>query len=327
MFNFLVKKFIKSDDFSIKENRDNLIKISGIMGLIINIFLFIIKLTIGLFINSISIISDSINNLSDSLTSIVTIIGAIISNKPADENHPYGHGRTEYVVTMFVGVFILVVSIQLLISAVKSIILPDPIKYSKYTIIILVISILLKLYMYFYNKYVGKKAESVLNYGVAKDSINDVFATIFVLISILVYIYTGYNIDGYIGVIISLIVFKTGLDLILETGVILLGEQIPESMRDEMRDIILQGKYIEGVHKIEIHEYGPGKFYGSCHVEVPANIDMFSMHKIINEVELNVYKKLGVELSIHCDPIYLLEEDHFYRVKDIKEFEKIDLDE
>ncbi len=327
MFNFLVKKFIKSDDFSIKENRDNLIKISGIMGLIINIFLFIIKLTIGLFINSISIISDSINNLSDSLTSIVTIIGAIISNKPADENHPYGHGRTEYVVTMFVGVFILVVSIQLLISAVKSIILPDPIKYSKYTIIILVISILLKLYMYFYNKYVGKKAESVLNYGVAKDSINDVFATIFVLISILVYIYTGYNIDGYIGVIISLIVFKTGLDLILETGVILLGAQIPESMRDEMRDIILQGKYIKGVHKIEIHEYGPGKFYGSCHVEVPANIDMFSMHKIINEVELNVYKKLGVELSIHCDPIYLLEEDHFYRVKDIKEFEKIDLDE
>lgn len=327
MFKFLVKKFIKSDDFSIKENRDNLIKISGIMGLIINIFLFIIKLTIGLFINSISIISDSINNLSDSLTSIVTIIGAIISNKPADENHPYGHGRTEYVVTMFVGVFILVVSIQLLISAVKSIILPDPIKYSKYTIIILVISILLKLYMYFYNKYVGKKAESVLNYGVAKDSINDVFATIFVLISILVYIYTGYNIDGYIGVIISLIVFKTGLDLILETGVILLGAQIPESMRDEMRDIILQGKHIKGVHKIEIHEYGPGKFYGSCHVEVPANIDMFSMHKIINEVELNVYKKLGVELSIHCDPIYLLEEDHFYRVKDIKEFEKIDLDE
>ena len=173
----------------------------------------------------------------------------------------------------------------------------------------------------------AKKAESVLNSGVAKDSINDVFATSFVLISILVYIYTGYNIDGYIGVIISLIVFKTGLDLILETGVILLGEQIPESMRDEMRDIILQGKYIEGVHKIEIHEYGPGKFYGSCHVEVPANIDMFSMHKIINEVELNVYKKLGVELSIHCDPIYLLEEDHFYRVKDIKEFEKIDLDE
>lgn len=325
MLKYLIKTKIKGNDFSKKKNRDEVIKLTGILGLVINLFLFSIKITIGLLINSIAIISDSLNNLSDSLTSIVVIISSIISAKPADEEHPFGHGRIEYVVTLSVGLFIVIVGFQLLISSISEIFNPQIIKYSKFTIIILIISILLKIYMHSFNKYTEKLCDSSINKVIAKDSLNDALATFFVLVSIFIFQFTRINIDGFIGLVISILVMKTGVEMMLEMGIVLLGKQIDKDLSDKMEAIILKGKYIKGVHAIEIHEYGKGQFHGSCHCLVPANIDMFSMHKIINAVEEEVYDELGIKLSIHADPNYLLEKDHFEKVHDIRELDEIDL--
>lgn len=325
MFSFLLYKYVKSDNFEVKENRDKAIRFTGLVGLFINLLLFLLKLAIGLLSGSISIISDSFNNLSDSLNSIVTIIGSILSATPPDEEHPYGHGRTEYIVTMSVGMFIVVVGFQLLISSIKGIFNPESINENIITYIILIISVCLKIYMYYYNMKAYKLLDSDLNKGIAKDSLNDVISTSLVFLSILIYRLTSFNIDAYIGVFISVLVIITGIEMFMSMSKILIGKQIDEEKVIKMKEIILSGKYIRGIHDVELHEYGKGQYFGSCHIEVPANIDTFTMHNIVREVEKEVMRKTNIRISIHIDPNYLLEKDYFYKVKDKKELEDIDL--
>lgn len=326
MLDILIDKFIKSRNFNKKRNRDKLIRLTGIMGLFINMLLFSMKILIGLFSNSISIISDSLNNLSDCLTSVVTIYGSKLSEKPADENHPFGHGRSEYIATFMVGLFITLVGFQLLKSSIEGIISPNVITSSWISTIILVFSILLKLYMYSYNTKTAKIADSVLNKGVATDSLNDVMATSLVLLSVLVFRYLKVNIDGYVGLMISILVIKSGIEIFLEMGNVLIGRQISEDKLKKLEKIVLQGKYVKGVHNIQVHEYGKGQLSGSCHVEVPANIDVYSMHKIINDIEQQVQEETDIYLNIHMDPSYLLDKDHFKKVKDESAFDEIDLE-
>lgn len=325
MYKFLLKKYIGSQDLRNKKNRDKAIRLTGIVGLFINLLLFSIKIIVGLISGSISIISDSFNNLADSLNSIVIIIGAILSSVPADNEHPYGHGRTEYIVTMSVGMFIIVIGVQLFISSFKGIFSTEIITANKFTFIVLIISIGLKLYMYSYNMKMAKKLDSEINRGIAKDSLNDVISTVLVIISIAIFKFTSINIDAYIGIFISILIIMTGIEMFKSMSIILLGKKIDQSMLDEMEKIILSGEYIRGVHDIEIHEYGKGQYFGSCHIEAPANIDTFTMHNIVRNVEKEVMRKTNIRLSIHIDPIYLLDVDHFYRVKDDSELKDIDL--
>lgn len=325
MYKFLLKKYIGSQDLRNKKNRDKAIRLTGIVGLFINLLLFSIKIIVGLISGSISIISDSFNNLADSLNSIVIIIGAILSSVPADKEHPYGHGRTEYIVTMSVGMFIIVIGVQLFISSFKGIFSSEIIAANSFTFIILAISIILKLYMYSYNMKMAKKLDSEINRGIAKDSLNDVISTVLVIISIAIFKFTSINIDAYIGIFISILIIMTGIEMFKSMSIILLGKKIDQSMLDEMEKIILSGEYIRGVHDIEIHEYGKGQYFGSCHIEAPANIDTFTMHNIVRNVEKEVMRKTNIRLSIHIDPIYLLDVDHFYRVKDDSELKDIDL--
>lgn len=324
MLKFLINKTIKSNDFENMKNRTKLIRLTGLMGLVINLILFGMKLAIGLISGSIAIISDSVNNLSDSMTSLVTIYGAYVSGKPADKEHPFGHGRFEYIASMLVGLFILVIGFELLKNSISSIFQPQALNTSYITIIILVISISLKFYMYLYNKKVHHMTESLLNSTVARDSLNDVIATSLVLVSVILFRLFDVNIDGYVGIAISLLVLKSGIEIFIEIADLLMGKEISQEQLDQMKEIILQGKYIKGVHQIEIHEYGKGSLYGSCHVEAPANIDAYSMHKIVNEVENRVYREMGIQLSIHIDPDYLLEEDHFVKIDDESVLKKID---
>lgn len=325
MLNLLIDKLINSRDFNKKTNRDKLIRLTGVMGLFINLLLFAMKILVGLFSNSISIISDSLNNLSDCLTSIVTIYGTKLSEKPADENHPFGHGRSEYIATLIVGLFITVVGFQLFRSSIEGILNPSAINSSWVSVVVLVASILLKFYMYLYNKKADKLADSVLTKGVATDSINDVIATSLVLVSILVFKYFGVNIDGYVGLLISFIVIKSGIEIFLEMGNVLIGKQIAKDKLARLKEIVLEAKYVKGVHNIEVHEYGKGQLSGSCHVEVPANIDVYSMHKIINKIEKQVLEETDINLNIHMDPSYLLDSDHFRKVEDESAFDDIDL--
>lgn len=321
MLNFLIDKFIKSRDFISTKNREKLVILTGIMGLSINLIVFLLKIVVGVLSNSVAIISDGVNNLSDSMSSLVTIFGTKIASKPADKEHPYGHGRTEYIASLIVGIFIILVGFELFKTSIQNIFHPKVLEVSIYMALILIISILLKLYMYYYNKKAYKISGSMLNKTVSIDSINDVLSTSIVLVSVLISKFFNINIDGYVGVVISLIVLKSGVEIFLEIGNKLMGKELPQKTIDKMTQIILDGKYIKNVHKIEIHEYGRRKLYGSCHVEVPANIDTYTMHKILHQVERKVYKEMEITLSIHADPNYLLEKDEFNKVdpKDLVE--------
>ena len=314
MLNILIDKFKKSRDFNKEKNNEKLVILTGVMGLFINLIVFLLKIVVGFLANSVAIISDAINNLSDSMSSLITIFGTKIASKPADKEHPYGHGRTEYIASLIVGIFIILVGFELLKTSIENIINPKALEISKYMSFVLIISIFLKLYMYYYNKKAYKISGSMLNKTVSVDSINDVLATSIVLVSVLVNKYFNINIDGYVGLIISIIVLKSGIEIFLEIGNKLLGKEISQKTIDKMTQIILHGKYIKGVHQIEIHEYGRRKLYGSCHVEVPANIDTYTMHKILHQVERKVYKEMEITLSIHADPNYLLKKDEFNKV-------------
>lgn len=314
MLNFLIDKFIKSRNFNDVKNREKLVVLTGVMGLSINLLIFLLKIIIGFMSNSVAIISDAINNLSDSMSSLVTIVGTKIAAKPADKEHPYGHGRTEYIASLIVGIFIILVGFELLKTSIENIFNPKVLEISIYMAVILVISILLKLYMYFYNVKAYKMSGSTLNKMVSVDSMNDVLATSLVLISVIVGKNFNINIDPYVGIVISIVVLKSGIEIFLEIGNKLMGKEIPQETIEAMTEIILEGKYIKGVHQIEIHEYGRRKLYGSCHVEVPANIDTYTMHKILHQVEMKVYKEMEITLSIHADPNYLLEKDEFNKV-------------
>ncbi len=314
MLNYLIDKFIKSRDFNDVKIREKLVILTGVMGLSINLLIFLLKIIIGFMSNSVAIISDAINNLSDSMSSLVTIVGTKIAAKPADKEHPYGHGRTEYIASLIVGIFIILVGFELLKTSIENIFNPKVIETSIYMAVILVISILLKLYMYFYNIKAYKMSGSTLNKMVSVDSMNDVLATSLVLVSVIVGKIFNINIDPYVGIFISIVVLKSGIEIFLEIGNKLMGKEIPQETIEAMTEIILEGKYIKGVHQIEIHEYGRRKLYGSCHVEVPANIDTYTMHKILHQIEMKVYKEMEITLSIHADPNYLLEKDEFNKV-------------
>lgn len=314
MLRFLIKKLVKTEDFSKKENRDKLISLTGSMGLLINILLFLIKLFAGVITSSVSIIGDSFNNLSDSLTSLVTIFGTRVSSKPADKDHPYGHGRSEYISTLVVGIAIIIVGVQLLINSIKAVINPGKLIFSYVGLFILIVSIGFKIYMYTYNMKVYRMIDSPLNKGLASDSKNDVLATSLVLLSLLFYKFFSINVDGIAGLFLSLLIIKSGVDLFKDMGDLLLGRQIDDKLKLCIEETLKKGKFVRDCHDIELHEYGKSRLFGTAHVEVPVNIDAYSLHEIVDGLEKEIFEKYGVNLSIHTDPNYCLEEDHFVHV-------------
>lgn len=311
MLNFLIDRFIKSRDFKNHENRNKLISISGYMGLFINILLFAIKITIGLLINSISVVTDAVNNLTDSLGSVITIVSSYLSSKPADEEHPFGHGRAEYLATLIVSIAIVLVGFTLLRSSIENTINPKLVKFNLPMIIILVVSIGLKAYMYIYNTKIYKMVDSDLNKSLAIDSRNDVLMSTLVVISVLLNSVFDFNIEGPVGISVSLLILLSGFGIFKEMGTVLLGKEIDAKKVDRLREILLEGKFVQGVHDIELHEYGKNKVFGTAHLEVPINIDVYSMHEIVDKLEKDVKSKLDIDLSIHVDPSYCLEEDHY----------------
>lgn len=311
MLDFLVRKFIGAKDFEDPDNRNKLISVTGYLGLFFNVLLFIIKISIGLFINSISVISDAVNNLSDSFSSIVTILGSYIAGKPADKDHPFGHGRGEYLASLIVGISIILVGASLFKTSIQNIISPSALKVNIPAIIILIISIAIKIYMYIYNMKVFKQIGSYLNKSQAIDSRNDVIMSTVVILSVLITSNFGIQLEGPVGLAVSIIIIKSGYEILKETGVILLGTDVDKETVDKLIEILKSGQYITGVHDIEIHDYGKNKRFGTAHVEVPVNIDVYSMHEIVDKLEQRVKKELFIDLSLHMDPIYCLEEDHF----------------
>jgi len=308
--NLLLKFFIKDHKNTADPKiRRKYINLGSIVGILCNIILFAIKLTIGLLAGSMSILADAFNNLTDIGSSIVTIIGFRLSVKPADKEHPFGHGRFEYMSTMMVAIIILLVGFELLKSSVEKIINPTDLKIESFTIIMLSISVIIKLWMFSFNKKLGKSINSTALIATAQDSVNDSIATSTVLISIIISVLLGINIDPYMGVLVALFIFYSGIKTLKETLDPLLGMPPSKETIDSIVKIVLDNDYFVGIHDLIIHNYGPGRSFASLHVEVPADADIVACHEDIDACEKKLQNTLGIQVVIHMDPIAVDDEN------------------
>lgn len=304
MINLLRRIFIKDyKNISDAKVRTAHGQLASFFGVITNVFLFIVKLVFGLLASSISIIADSINNLSDTGNSFVALIGFKISAKPADKEHPFGHQRLEYLAGLIISIVIVVLGGNMLVQSIQRIINNETSTYTYWTFIILGVAILLKVYQSFFNYKVGKLIDSVTLKATALDSLLDVFATSAVLSSALVSSYLQWNIDGYMGIIVSLVVAYSGIKMIKETIDPLIGKAADKDLVNKVMADILSYDGVLGVHDLRAHSYGPTKIYMSIHVEVNSDVDVVTSHELVDKIETDIKEKYQIELVIHMDPI------------------------
>ncbi len=304
MIRFLIKKFVKdyknTNDKSVRESYG---VFSGVLGIICNLFLFGVKLAIGIIMNSIAITSDAFNNLSDTGSSMITILGAKLSNRVPDEEHPFGHGRFEYISSLIIAFIIILVGFELLKSSFDKIINPEKVEFSWILIVILSVSILVKVWMYFYNRYIGKAIGSKVNQAAAYDSLNDVVATSAVILTTIVGKFIDFPIDGIAGLIVSMLIMYTGYGVAKDTVNVLLGMSPSAETVDKINSQILECDFIEGVHDLKVHDYGPGRTIASVHVEMSDRISIVKAHTEIDKVEKRILNELGIDIVIHVDPM------------------------
>lgn len=286
--------------------RLKLISLSSIIGIVINLILVVFKLVVGYTTNSSAIVNDGFNNLSDTVVSIMALVGSKVSQKPADKEHPYGHGRSESLISLLVGVLIMYVGAQLFINALHHYASDNVTNFSTIAIIILIFSIITKFYIYFLNKRLYKQLDSDLNFGVMVDARNDILATSGIILGAMVEKYLGVKVDALMGVILAGFVFMPGLDLFKQSAGYLLGERVDPEIEKRVGDIILANDFIIGYHSLHIHEYGKGNLDGSVDVEIAENLPLLVAHKIITDIQRKIKREIGLNLSIHMDPTYSL---------------------
>ena len=305
MIKYIINLFIKDkDNVGDAKVRESYCVLGGILGVICNLILFTIKIFIGSIMGSIAIISDAFNNLSDTGSSLVSVIGAKLSNKKPDKEHPFGHGRFEYISSLIVSFIIILVGVELFKTAGVKIFNPETVDFSPVMIIVLTLSVLIKVWMYSYNKYMGKRINSSILIATAKDSLNDVISTMAVIITTVVAKFISVMwLDGVVGVVVSLIIIKSGIDIARDTIGMLLGAPPEKETVDKLKEIICSGENIIGVHDLIVHDYGPGRVMASAHAEVPDNCDIVKIHEIIDDLEKKIEDETGIHMVIHMDPI------------------------
>ena len=301
---FLVYKFIKnSEDISNEKVRGKYIFLGGIVGILSNLLLFLIKLSVGLITSSIAIMADAFNNLSDAGSSIITIVGFKLSDKPADAEHPFGHGRMEYISALIVSFMVMLVGFEFVKSSVERLFNPIKIEFETIPFVLLLISILIKLWLSHFNKFIGNKIDSSALKAASTDALGDVFTSSSVAISFLVSKFTSFPIDGYLGTLVALFILYSGFTLTKETLNPLLGEAPDPELVQKIKNMVLSYDKITGVHDLIIHNYGPCRCMASIHAEVPSNISIMEIHEIIDKAEREISEKLKIYLVIHMDPI------------------------
>lgn len=304
MTKLLFKLFIKNtSDISNPIVRRRYINLGSAVGIACNIILFVFKLLIGILSGSVSVMADAFNNLSDIGSSAVTVIGYRMAEKPADKEHPFGHGRIEYMSSMIVAFLIILVGFELLKSSFNKIINPTDLRIEIYTIIILVVSILIKLWMFLFNRKIGKKINSSALVATARDSINDAISTSAVLISIIINLCFDINIDPYIGLLVAVFIIYSGIMTVKEALDPLLGMPPAKETIDSITSIINSYDEFVGIHDLIVHNYGPGRSFASLHVEVSSNTNIVTCHETIDACEKRLLNELNMEVVIHMDPI------------------------
>ena len=299
---------------------------STILGIALNIILALAKLIIGTIFGVLSIFADGINNLSDCGNNIVSLVGVRMSSKPADKDHPFGHKRIEYVASLIVGVVVIVAAFELLVEGINKIITPESGEFSIWTIVVLALSIFVKLFMYVLNRKLGKKYNIELLLATATDSILDVCATFGVLISVLITKWTGFiYLDGIVSIAVAVLICFGGLGVIKQTLNHILGEAPDTKLVKGIYDRIRGYEGVIGIHDLNVHNYGPGKFYASVHVEVDSNVDVMLSHELIDTIERDFAENTNIELVIHMDPVVVGDPElDMYKEKVIEIISNID---
>ena len=311
MIKFLARIFIKNHtDYKNAKVRNQYGILCGITGICFNLFLFSFKLFAGLIANSVSVVADAFNNLSDAAASVVTILGFKISGKKPDAEHPFGHGRMEYIAGLIVSFLIILMGYELLKSSVGAIKNPEILKTDILTIIILSVSILVKCYMYFYNHFFGLKLNSVVMEATARDSLNDTVSTgIVLLVAVLSLVLKNlgvnlnFSLDGLAGLFVAAFILKGGIDSVKETVNPLLGQTADREFVNNIEETVMAHKKICGIHDLILHDYGPGRLMLSLHAEVPGDENIFELHDEIDNIECEISKKFNCQCVIHMDPI------------------------
>ena len=296
MGSLLIKLFIKNPDKTDDPDvREQYGKFAGVVGIVSNLLLCLMKVALGLLSRSIAIIADGINNLADASSSIITLVGFKLAAQPEDEDHPYGHARIEYLTGLFVSIFIIIIGLQLLKTSIDKILHPEPVEFSYLTVGMLIAAILIKLWQSLFNSSIGKKIKSVTLTATAADSRNDVIATSAVLASLLFGKFTGLQIDGYMGCLVALFIVWSGIQLVRETSSPLLGEAPDPHLVESIRQIVCRDPSVLGIHDLMVHNYGPGKIFAAG--------DVMTNHDIIDNIERQVKHSLRIEFVAHMDPI------------------------
>ncbi len=304
MIKFLVKAFVRdSENVSDRDVRRRYSVLGGVLGAVCNLFLFILKLIIGAVMNSIAITSDAFNNLSDMGSCLVAIIGAKMSTKLPDREHPFGHGRIEYISSLIVSFIILLVGFELLKSSGEKVLHPEDVAFSLPMILLLAASMLVKLWMYHCYSYIAVKINSTVMKATARDSINDVISTGAVTAATVIGSFLPFHIDGFVGVVVALYIMYSGFGLAKETIGLLLGTPPSKETIRAIEGIVLSKSEIVGIHDLIVHDYGPGRVFASVHAEVPDDANMVHIHEIIDDTERRILRELGIQTVIHTDPV------------------------
>ena len=310
MTDFLVNKFIKdSTNIESTEVRTRYGMLTSVVGIFCNVLLFSVKLTIGLILSSLAVTADAFNNLSDAASSIISFIGVKMAGKPADAEHPFGHGRIEYIAALIVSFLVIEVGFTFFKSSISKILHPEEISFDLVPFVILILSILVKLWMAFFNNKLGKRIDSKVMLATAADSLGDVITTSATVLSIIICHFTSINVDAIAGLIVSAIVIWSGISIAKDTLEPLIGERVPAELYQKITDIVESYDGIVGTHDLIVHNYGPNRSMATIHAEVPNDINIDVSHEIIDKIERDVKKDLNVLLVIHMDPVEMRDEE------------------
>ncbi|HIY38741.1 MAG TPA: cation diffusion facilitator family transporter [Candidatus Agathobaculum merdigallinarum] len=277
--------------------------LSGAVGIACNVFLFLLKVVIGLVTGSISIAADAFNNLSDGLSCLISIVGFKLSGKAPDAKHPFGYGRTEYIAGLAVSFIIVLVGFEFFKTSIGRILHPEPVAFSLVLVVILAVSMLVKLWMGAFNVQIGRRIESPVLMAAGQDSRNDVITTGVVILGMVAGQFTTLPVDGYIGVLVAAFIIWAGFGIARDTVAPLLGEAADPEIARSIEKLVMESEYIVGVHDLIVHNYGAGRWLASLHAEVPSDSDFVAVHEVIDEAEKRVWQRTGVYLVIHMDPI------------------------
>lgn len=304
MTEFLIRHFVENyEDVEKVSVRTAYGVLASVTGIFCNLFLFGLKWCIGFFLHSISIMADAFNNLSDAGSSIISLVGVKIAERPADEEHPFGHGRVEYIAALVVAFLVLEVGFTFFKDAISKIRHPQEMRFQLFSVVVLILSVAVKLWMSYFNKKLGKRIDSKVMMAVSADAIGDVITTSATIFSVVFLKLTGYNIDGFIGLGVSLVVMWAGVGIAKDTLEPLIGQAVDPKVYLQITNFVEKYDGVVGSHDLIVHNYGPAKSMASIHAEVPNNVDIEESHAVIDRIEREAMEKMGLFLVIHMDPV------------------------